>query len=129
MKLKGVGGKELLENVFEGENGVSNGTWFSLEILQELEIHSNPFERKEILDYKRTREWKDGFHQSKELTRYRDDSSFCLGQALGLDLSTLHETSFHFGSFGPYILLVFLDKQCQTWKMRDEFLLFPSTPF
>jgi hypothetical protein len=76
----------VFENVFEGENGVSNGTWFSLEILQESQVHSNLLEREEILDCKRTREWKDGLHQSKELTRYRDDSSFRLGQALGLDL-------------------------------------------
>jgi hypothetical protein len=48
--LECVGGKELLENVFEGENCVSNGTWLSLEILQESQIHSNSLEREEIFD-------------------------------------------------------------------------------
>jgi hypothetical protein len=95
MKLKGVGGEELLENVFEGENGVSNGAWFSLEILQEFQVHSNSLEREDIFDLEGLIQGGEyHLHQSKELTRYRDDSSFRLGQTLGLDSSTLHETSF-----------------------------------
>ena len=102
MGLEGGGGEKFFENVFESENRVSNGTWFSIQIFQEFQIHFDLFEGEDLFYLEVFIRYEENcFHQSKELSSDGEDSSVGLGQTLGFHLSTLHEIRMRMGRGFP----------------------------